>query len=112
MKVIAKPSATSIVGWLREGEALTVLGVNYSPAGGTFLIWPVEQESVALFPDEDFDIIDERLSQRWVIGSPNSGNLFLEPKKWQENDFLDKYHSGNTIAEQVFRNEMARILSE
>ncbi|WP_417663504.1 hypothetical protein [Pseudomonas sp.] len=113
MKVTAKRSAASVVGWLDGGEVLTVLAVSVARFEGVnFLLWSSLQESVALFPGADFDVIDKRMSQRWVFSLDSQGFVYLAPDAWQVDGFWERYHDGEPVAEQVFMKEMALILSE
>lgn len=113
MKVSAKSSASSVVGWLEEGKVLTVLAVSVTPFEGVkFLLWSSLQESVALFPGADFDVVDKCLSQRWVFSLDPQGFVYLAPDAWQVDGFWERYHDGEPAAEQVFMKEMAFILSE
>lgn len=113
MKVIAKPFAPSIVGWLEKGEWLTVLALSAAPNDGVkFLLWSAKQESVALFPGTDFDVVDGRLSRRWVFNLDSQGFVYLAPNVWQVEEFWSKYHDGDLAAEQVFEQEKALIFTE
>lgn len=113
MKVMAKPFASSIAGWLDEGECLTVLALSAAPSEGVkFLLWSTKQESVALFPGKDFDVVDGRLSRRWVFNLDARGFVHLAPDVWQVGEFWEKYHDGDSTAEQVFEQEKALIFAE
>ena len=113
MKVIAKPSAPSIVGWLEEGKCLIVLAVSIAPHEETkFLLWSDAQQSVALFPGRDFNVVDGRLSQRWVFSVDFRGFVYLAPDLWQVDGFWEKYHDGDAVAEQVFEQEKSLIFFE
>ena len=113
MKVDIKGSASSVVGWLDGGETMPVLAVSAEPVQGVkFLLWSSLQESVALFPGADFDVVDKCLSQRWVFSLDSNGFLYLAPNAWQVDGFWERYHDGEPVAEQVFMEEMALILSE
>lgn len=113
MKVIAKPSAPSIVGWLEEGECLIVLAVSVVQHEGIkFLLWSDKQHSAALFPGEDFDVVDGCLSRRWIFNFNSQGFLYLAPDLWQAEEFWEKYHDGDLAAEQAFEKEKILIFSE
>lgn len=113
MKVIARSSSESFVGWFECGETLTVLSVSRAAFEDTkFLIWSSLQEAVALFPGGDFDVVDKRLSRRWMIEVDNNGFLCLAPEAWQVDGFWERYHDGESAAEKVFIREMTLILSE
>ncbi|WP_411384036.1 hypothetical protein ACK3BK_07615 [Pseudomonas sp. L7] len=110
MKVIVKAFASSATGWLGEGEILTVLAMNVSPLEGVkYLIWSAAQETVALFPGTDFDLVDKHLSPRWVVRLDPTGNFDLGPEAWQVDGFWEKYHDGNSVAEQIFEKEKSLI---
>lgn len=113
MKVIAKPSAPSIVGWLDEGECVTVLALSVTPHEGVkFLIWSNKQEAVALFSAGEFDVVDGRLSRRWVFNLNSQGFAYLAPDKWQVDGFWEKYHDGDFVSEQTFEQERTLIFAE
>lgn len=113
MKVIAKPSASSAVGWLEEAVALTVLAVSIAPVDGAkFLLWSSLQESVAVFPAGDFDVVDNCLSQRWVFSVNTRGFVYLAPDAWQAEGFWERYEDGDPNAEKIFLREMTGILAE
>ena len=113
MKVSAKSSALSAVGWLEEDEVLTVLAVRVTLFEGVkSLLWSSLQESVSLFPGADFDVVDKCLSRRWVFSLDSQGFVYLAPDAWQIDGFWERYHDGDPVAEQVFMKEMAFILSE
>ena len=113
MKVIAKPSAPSAAGWLDEDESLTVLAVSAAPLEGVkYLLWSAKQETVALFPVVDFEVMDRQLSPRWIFSSGFQGGFYLGPEAWQVDGFWERYHDGDSIAEQVFEEEKSLIFSE
>lgn len=113
MKVIAKPFAPSIAGWLEEGECLTVLAVSVAPHEEVkFLLWSDKQQSVALFSGIDFDVVDGCLSRRWVFNLDSRGFVYLAPDLWQLDEFWEKYHDGDLVAEQMFLQEKALIFAE
>ncbi|WP_425056730.1 hypothetical protein [Pseudomonas abyssi] len=113
MKVSAKSSALSAVGWLEKGEFLTVLAVSVTPFEGVkLLLWSSLQESVSLFPGADFYVVDNCLSRRWVFSVDSQGGVYLAPDAWQIDGFWERYHDGDPVAEQVFTKEMDFILSE
>ena len=113
MRVIAKVSAPSIVGWLEKGKCLTVLALSVAPHEEVkFLLWSDKQESVALFPGIDFDVVDGRLSQRWVFNLDSQGFVNLAPKLWLLDNFWEKYHDGDLWAERVFEQEKALVWGE
>lgn len=112
--VIAKPSASSVVGWLNEGDHLTLLAMSVVPVEGIkYLIWSVKQDAVALFPGADFDVVDKNQSSRWVFSNDLQGGGFdLGPEAWQVNGLWERCYEGDAVAEQVFVNEMSLISSE
>lgn len=113
MKVRPGKFAASAVGWLSEVEASIVLAVSVSPSGCVnFLIWSDLQESVAIFPACEFDVLDGGISPRWVFCINRKGGVDLAPAAWQVDGFWEKYHDGDPLAEGFFRDEMEMIFSE
>lgn len=113
MRVKPGRFSASAVGWLSEVEASTVLAVTVSPSGCVnFLIWSNFQESLAIFPAKEFDVLDGSMSSRWVFCINCQGGVDLAPAAWQADGFWERYHDGDPLAESVFIEEMGLILSE
>ncbi len=113
MKVVAKITAQSAKGWFEEGEVLTVLSVSAAPLGYVnFLIWSSLQKVAALFPSQDFEVINNSLSHYWAVSLNSQGYFYLAPEAWQIDGFWEKYNDGDPIAEQEFMRELALLLNE
>lgn len=113
MKVVAKSTATSNVGWLAEGEVSTVLAVSLMPReGAKFLIWSHLQMSAALFSSMDFDVVDNVLSSRWVFSLSSEGLVYLAPAEWHADGFWERFHDGDSAAERIFMKEKDIIFGE
>lgn len=67
---------------------------------------------MALFPGGDFDVVDGRLSRRWVFNFDSQGLVYLAPDVWQVDQFWKKYHDGDSVAEQAFEQEKTLIFAE
>lgn len=113
MKVIAKPFAPSTIGWLGAEEVLTVLALNVTPLEGVkFLLWSIENQAAVLFPSHEFEIVDGRLSRRWIFNVGPENFVFLAPELWQADEFWEKYHDDDVLAKQIFEEEKNLIFSE
>lgn len=113
MKVVAKPGAKSIIGWLDSEKVLTVLAISSNRTEGSeFLIWSEPNDSAALFPASDFMIKDGSLPPIWVATIDANGFVFLAPREWQVDGFWERYHDGEASAESAFMDGMTSILGE
>lgn len=113
MKVIPRPNASSAAGWLTDGEQLVVLAMSNAKSHGTrYLLWSTQQEAAALFPAVDFEITDSSLSESWVASLEDTGYVYLAPRVWHLDGFWERYHEGDSAAEQAFAVNMAYLLDE
>ncbi len=103
MKVIAKESALSVVGWIGHGDVLPVLAIHSGgPEGARFLLWSKLQNAAALFPAIDFLVVDASISFAWVASIEDGGHIYLAPPDWHAEDFWELYYSGDENAELQF----------
>lgn len=113
MKVIPRPDTKSPVGWLEPDKTVPVLAVNITATeGAKYLIWSNAQQSVALFPASEFEIVDDKLSRRWVASLDANGFIYLAPRGWHVHGFWEDYYGGVPSAERVFEDEMRELLIE
>lgn len=112
MRVLPRAGAKSIVGWLDDGKALTVLAVSSDSEGSKYLLWSELQEVPVLFPACDFESLDCRISKRWTAKINENGYVYLAPDRWQKYGFWEDYHNGDSCAEECFMEEMREIFLE
>ena len=80
-------------GWLTVGKDYVVLSLVL-PASRTAQVRLLadDGESEALFEITYFDIVDRRLSARWMIGTDPDGTVELAPPRWLEREFWSHYY--------------------
>jgi hypothetical protein len=77
-----KPGGGSFEKWLDANIAITVLAVRSAPEGSKLLLWSDAQETAALFPASDFDIVDFTIPSVWVANIDLNGYVELSPHEW------------------------------
>ncbi|WP_155834365.1 hypothetical protein [Halotalea alkalilenta] len=99
--------------WIPLEQELVVLSIQVHPAQGIFyILWSDYQESVAMFSANDFSIVDNRLSNRWVLSMTEDGGMILSPSAWLENDFWNNYHEEDPVANEIFQREFELMVKE
>jgi len=110
VKVLAKRGAKSAIGWLEPDATHLVLAVSSVPSKGSrYLLWSEKQQSVALFPAYDFEIVDPNMSPVWVASVDLNGYLELSPQEWLTDGFWERFHEGDPKAVTILRKGIEAI---
>lgn len=103
MKVVVKRGSVSATGWLPMDMELSVLAVMSDSASGTkYLLWSEQQNSPALFPANEFEIVDGSLPEAWRLSLDLNGYAYLAPFGWHASGFWERYYDGEPEAVRVF----------
>jgi hypothetical protein len=96
--------------WATVGSVYHVLGILVEPTQ-TRLRLVGEEETPALFEPEMFEVVSPRIPPSWVVTSPRSGCLSLEPEAWSAVGFWERFFDGEPEAIASFKGEQAKIIA-
>ena len=100
-----RDSAQSAEGWFHFGTAVPVLAISVHPADCMkFLLWSTINESVALFPATDFEVVDGAVPASWHAKSWDNGFIELSPPEWQSPNFWERYNDDDPHAIALFES--------
>jgi 16S rRNA G966 N2-methylase RsmD len=105
-------------GWLEHDAVYPVLGISVqggAAIGGPLkyrLITRQEPDTPAFHDATLFDILDPKVSPRWVVTAFSDGKLGIEPEAWSDNGFWAAFFDGDPKAREQFQDEYARLAAE
>jgi hypothetical protein len=113
MKVLPKKSNKSANGWLSYQNPSVVLSIQYAKnIGAQFLIWSDIQEIVALFPANEFIIVESSVPRSWIVSMDANSCPVLSPEDWLEPGFWEDYHSDKSSALAIFERVASVLIEE
>src|SRR4051812_6793245 len=95
--------------WLKVGGIYHVLGILVG-RDRTRLRLVGEESLPALFELEMFEIVSSKIPRTWVIASPTSGSLVVQPAAWMQTAFWEQFYDGNREAAACFATERTKIV--
>ena len=98
--------------WLTEGKDYSVLCIYYDKDGLFFYrIIGDDGSTPALFESYLFVISSPMIPENWIVKLNNDSGIFeLAPKSWLVPDFWGRYFDGDRVAQDVFDEELKKIL--
>ena len=102
-----EPNDTS--SWLRIGHEYIVLEILAVPDRRVTLRVLGEDNSVALWDAEMFEVVDGTIPPNWVASVGPSGDLSLAPRRWLAGGFWEAFFDHDPDAISSFDHELAVI---
>jgi hypothetical protein len=105
-------------GWLEHDAVYPVLGISVqcgAALGGWLkyrLLTRQEPDTPAFHDAMLFDIVDPKVSSRWMVTALADGQLEIEPEAWSDGDFWESFFDGDPEARDRFREEYVRLTAQ
>ncbi len=88
-------------GWLAHGQEYEVVEVVFNPSSDPLMqaMFRIEaDETPALFPAQQFTVVDGSLPRSWTIEVGDQGDVTIGPERWQRwqgrHSFWEDFFSG------------------
>lgn len=88
--------------WLTPGKTYLVLAISIVPEGVRYRIIADQPDTPALFPADQFEVVDGVLGSAWVF-SIRAAGIEIGPGRWSAPDFWERYFDGDPQAIEAFR---------
>ena len=108
-----QPKAGAEEGWLEPDEIYPVLGISISRDKIYFRVYSSSQNTPALFPATNFNVIDPNVPSGWVASMSADGiALEIEPLAWAEDNFWGAYFDDDQSAVAKFKAGYEVLINE
>lgn len=96
--------------WLRYGARYAVQAIYFDRQQGVrYRITSDDAGTPALFPADDFTVVDGSISASWCALAHSNGDFELSPPEWLESGFWVRYFDDDADAKRVFETNATSI---